>query len=106
MCVGLDEEVAIVVALEIAATGGGDLGQVLSTGMTFRFLLQTLFDEEIVTEDAILKWAEERGEESDESPRVKLFQSKAVQAFLDWVAEESEDEDDSDGDDDDDSEEE
>ena len=101
MCVGLDEEIAIVVALEIAATGGGDLGQVLSTGMTFRFLLQTLFDEEIVTEDAILKWAEERGEESDESPRVKLFQSKPVQEFLDWVAEESEDEDESDGDDDD-----
>jgi hypothetical protein len=106
MSIGLDEEIAIVVALEIAATGPGDLGQVLSTGMTFRFLLQTLFDEEIVTEEAILQWAADRGEESDESPRVKLFKSKPIQDFLDWVAEESED-DDSDGDDeDDDSEEE
>jgi translation initiation factor eIF-2B subunit epsilon len=96
MCIGLDEEMAIVVALEIAAAGGGDLGEVLSTAMTFRFLVQTLFDEEVVTEEAILKWAAERSGESDESPRVKLFQSTPVQEFLEWLAEESDEDDEDD----------
>lgn len=102
MSIGMDEEKAMIAALEKSATGGDDMGEVLSTGMTYRFLLQTLFDEEIVSEEAILAWAVERRAESDDSARVKLFQSKAIQDFLEWVAEESED----DSDDEDESEEE
>jgi translation initiation factor eIF-2B subunit epsilon len=91
MSIGLDEEKAIIVALETSATGDGEMGQVLSTGTTYRFLLQTLFDEEIVSEEAFLSWAAERRGESDDSPRVKLFRSKTIQDFLEWLEEDSED---------------
>jgi translation initiation factor eIF-2B subunit epsilon len=102
MSVGLGEEVAIIKALEQCATGEGEIGEVLSTGMSFRFLLQTLHDEEIVSEDAILMWAASHNESADtKSPTAKLFAAKPVQDFLQWLQEE-ESEDGSDEDEDDD----
>jgi len=96
MSIGLDEEKAIVEALENSATQEGEMGQVLSTGVSFRFLLQTLHDEEIVSEEAILGWAAERRAEAEDSLRAKLFRLKPVQDFLEWLEKETEDEGDSD----------
>lgn len=95
MGVGVDEEKSIISALEVAATGEGAMSNVLSKEPAFRFLLQTLHDEEVVSEEAILSWAAERKEEGEDTPRGKLFQQRPTQDFLEWLEEESEDEEDS-----------
>ena len=100
MSIGLDEEKAIILGLEACATGGGEMGEVLSKGVTFRFFLQVMHDEEVVNEEAVLAWAVERKEEPEDSPRGKIVQAGPVQDFLEWLAEED-DEDDSDEDEDD-----
>mmetsp|Transcript_32702 Transcript_32702/g.54802 ORF Transcript_32702/g.54802 Transcript_32702/m.54802 type:complete len:152 (+) Transcript_32702:23-478(+) len=100
LCVGVAEEVSIIYGLERAAAT--TTCRKLQSGMTFRFVLQTLHDEEVLSEEAILKWAEERKQENDDSPddgdsswsRVKLFHSQPVQDFLEWLEEESEEEED------------
>jgi len=105
MSIGLDEEKSIVLALERCAVGEGDiddeaanreLSEALSTGKSFRLLLQMLHDEEIVSEDAVLAWAADRKEEDGEkdSPRGRLFRLQPVQDFLEWLDEESDDDDD------------
>jgi translation initiation factor eIF-2B subunit epsilon len=96
MSIGLDEEKSIVLALEMAATTGEDVAAtVLSKEPAFRFLLQTLHDEELVSEEAILSWAAERREEAQDTPRGKLFHQQPTQDFLEWLEEESDDEDES-----------
>ena len=94
MSISFDEEKAIIVALERCAEEEGEMGEKLSSSMTFRFLLQTLHDEETVSEEAILSWAEDRREEVD-TVRGKLFHSQPVQDFIEWLQEESDDEDES-----------
>jgi translation initiation factor eIF-2B subunit epsilon len=93
MSIGLDEERSIVNALEMAATDQGPVGETLSREPSFRFLLQTLHEEEVVSEEAILSWAAERREEGDDNPRGKLFRQQPTQDFLEWLEEESEEED-------------
>lgn len=122
LCFGIPEELSILYALENAATvdqiskaSSGDneeaaeqksdttnIAQKLRSGMAFRFVLQTLHSEEVLSEEAILLWAEERREDNDDDPRSKLFLKKSVQDFLEWLEQESEDEDDSDDSDDED----
>jgi len=119
MSIGLDEEKAIVLAVERCATQPGtEMAEYLGTGTSFRFLLQTLHDEEIVSEEAILSWAADRREGgnaadvniaeveagdaengTNKSAAAKLFQLKPVQDFLEWLAEESEEDSDEDDDD-------
>lgn len=99
MSIGMEEEKSIVLALESAATSGGAMGDTLSKPPTFRFLLQTLHDEEIVGEEAILSWAEERRKDDIEQPRAKLFLQQPTQDFLEWLQEESDDDDEEDSDD-------
>jgi translation initiation factor eIF-2B subunit epsilon len=73
------------------------MGQTLSKGMLFRFLLQTLHDKEIVSEEAFGEWAEEhKGETS--SPRAELYTSQKVSDFIEWLQEASEDDSDEDSD--------
>jgi translation initiation factor eIF-2B subunit epsilon len=110
MCIGISEEMAIIHALEMAATGTSSSSDVssrdavaerLQSGMSFRFILQTLHDEEVLSEEAVLQWAAERkkeGESREEasSPRVRLFQMPPVQDFLEWLEEESSDDDEDD----------
>lgn len=99
--IGVDEEKAIVLGLEKAATADSETGEVLSTGRSFRFLLQTLHDEEIVSEDAILSWAEDRRAIDDvESPVAKVFALQPVQDFLEWLAESEDEESDEEDEDD------
>ncbi|KAG6610868.1 translation initiation factor eIF-2B subunit epsilon [Phytophthora cinnamomi] len=72
----------------------------------FRFLLQTVYDLEWVSEDVILEWHEAKQANADEeeaSDAIAAASKKDVQEFIDWL-QESEDEDDDDDDDDDDSE--
>jgi translation initiation factor eIF-2B subunit epsilon len=92
MSIGLDEEKSIVLAAELAATGGGAIGDTLSKEPTFRFLLQTLHDEEVVSEEALLSWATDKRVGDANSPAGRLFFQKPTQDFLQWLEEESEEE--------------
>ena len=98
MSITTEEEKGIVLALERCACEETEMGEVLSSGMSFRFLLTVLEDEEVVSEEAIFAWADERQKEGDDtsSPRGQLFRSKAVQEFLEWLREEESDDDDDD----------
>jgi translation initiation factor eIF-2B subunit epsilon len=82
------------------AIGVGKSALALGTEPAFRFVLQTLHDQEIVNEEAIFDWAAERKEEGTDTPRGKLFFQKPTQDFLEWLEEESDDESES-GDDED-----
>jgi len=103
ICMGSEEEKAIIHALETMALGSGKAADVLGKEPAFRFVLQTLHDKEIVNEVAIFEWAGERREEGqdDSRPRSALFWQQPTQDFLEWL-EESSDEDSSGGSDDDD----
>lgn len=89
LCIGAEEEKAVIVALENAAIGGGEIGEKLSTGPSFRFMLQTLHDDEVIGEEAVLTWASERRTDAntaeEDNPRIKLFESQPVQDFLEWL---------------------
>jgi len=102
ICMGSEEEKAIIHALETMALGSGKAADVLGKEPAFRFVLQTLHDKEIVNEVAIFEWAGERREEGqdDSRPRSALFWQQPTQDFLEWL-EESSDEDSSGGSDDD-----
>ena len=91
-CHGVDEEKSIVMAMEKAAVGGGAIGELLSRAPSFRFILQTLHQEEVVSEEAILAWAVLRREEDPSSAIGTLFFQKPTQDFLEWLQEESESE--------------
>jgi translation initiation factor eIF-2B subunit epsilon len=105
MSIGQDEEKAIILGIERTATDGGGIGEKLSSGNAFRFLLQTIYNEGIVSEEAVLAWSEERKTESStdsSSPRVQLYCRQPVQEFLEWlVAEESSDDEEESNDEDD-----
>jgi translation initiation factor eIF-2B subunit epsilon len=91
ICIGSDEEKAIIHSLELMAlgqVGGSKFVSILGTEPAFRFVLQTLHDQEIVNEDAIFDWAFERKDESKDSPLGRLFWQKPNQDFLEWLEEE------------------
>ena len=98
MCISIEEEISILIALENAAVGGGDVGNVLSKAPSFRFLLQTLYDMDIVSEDAITEWSQKRIEDfkTEDSDKKALFFQEATQTFLQWLEEDSESDSDSD----------
>lgn len=100
ICMGMEEEKAIIYALETMALGPveGKAASALMQEPAFRFVLQTLHDQEIVNEEAIFAWASERRGEGKDSPLGSLFWQKPTQDFLEWL-----DEDESSGEDDDDS---
>ena len=103
ICMGSEEEKAIIHALETMAIGSGKAAEVLGKEPAFRFVLQTLHDKEIVNEVAIFEWAGERKEEGQDAPRSILFWQKPTQDFLEWLEESSDDDSSSDGSDDEDS---
>jgi translation initiation factor eIF-2B subunit epsilon len=98
--IGLDEEVAMVQAWQRTALQVDDTNEAvrhkLTTGMAFRLLLQTLHDQDIVSEEAILSWAQA----NRNGEGAILVNLPPIQDFLEWL------EDDSDEDSDDDEEEE
>jgi translation initiation factor eIF-2B subunit epsilon len=87
-CHSVEEERSIISAIETAAMSEGTVGKILSKEPSFRFILQTLHDEEIVSEEAILSWASMRKSDLD-GPQQKLFQQKATQEFLEWLEDDS-----------------
>lgn len=91
MSIGTTEEKEIVVALEKFVLQHNSSIDV----KRFRLLLQTLHDEEIVSEEAVLAWADARAADTDPK-RKELFESPPVQDFLTWLREEADEEDDSD----------
>ncbi len=99
LCFGLEEEVSVIKTIEKLATSGGTIGNILSREPSFRFMLQTLHGEDIISDEAVLSWANLRREESKDTVVGKLFNQKHTQEFLEWIEEESSD-DDSDDDDD------
>ncbi|EJK69460.1 hypothetical protein THAOC_09281 [Thalassiosira oceanica] len=95
ICMGPEEEGAVIRALESAGTSGtGAASAALSAEPAFRFALQTLNDMDVVGDAAILSWAEERrGETDDDGPVGRLFRQKHTQDFLEWLEEDSDDDD-------------
>ena len=91
-CRGLNEEKVIVMTVEEAAIGGDVIGEMLSRAPSFRLILQILHQEEVVSEEAILAWAESRREEDPTSAIGKLFLQQPTQDLLEWLQEESESE--------------
>ena len=68
LCHGEEEEVGLIKTLEGVATKvDGVMGRVMGEEPAFRLLLQVLYDEEVVSEEAVLRWAEERRGESDKT---------------------------------------
>lgn len=63
----------------------------------FRFLLQTLYDLDILSEDAIGIWREKRSAGEGSEALLAMFNDQTVQDFLEWI-DESEEEDSSDED--------
>lgn len=99
IAMGTEEEKAIIYALEILALGTGKAATALGTEPAFRFVLQTLHDQEIVNEEAIFEWAGERKDDGSDTSRGKLFLQKPTQDFLEWLEDESDDESGSEDDD-------
>ena len=89
--------------METAAVGGGTIGAVLGNAPAFRFILQTLHQEEVVSEESILAWATSRREGDHTSAVGKLFLQQPTQEFIEWLQDESESESESGSDDDDES---
>jgi translation initiation factor eIF-2B subunit epsilon len=89
-CHGLEEEKSIIMAMETAAVNGGTIGDVLGKAPSFRFILQTLHQEEVVGEEAILAWAGSRREGDPTSAVGKLFHQEPTQEFIEWLQDESE----------------
>jgi translation initiation factor eIF-2B subunit epsilon len=99
MSIGLDEEIAVIHALEMAATASTDsmekhilapIAEKLQSGLAFRFVLQTMHDVDVLSEEAILNWAFDRRDETekdDSSARALLFRSQPIQEFLKWLEE-------------------
>jgi hypothetical protein len=69
----------------------------LATNGGFRFLLQTLYDSDLLSDEVILFWAEKREAGEGGVGAQKLFAQDNVKEFLEWL-QESEEEDDSDED--------
>lgn len=75
---------------------------------SFRFILQILYDSELVSDEALLKWISLRehlcrfiDDSSNNKEIVKLFQEETVQQFVQWVKQIDEDDDDEEEEDDD-----
>ena len=68
---------------------GSTSSSVLGKEPTFRFVLQTLHDQEIVNEEAIFEWASERKEEGKDTPLGMLFWQQPTQDFLEWLDDDS-----------------
>ena len=82
-------------ALVAAVEGGGATAAAASAA--FAQLLQLLYIEDVLSEEAVLAWADEK-EGADEKDRAYLAKA---QAFVDWLREEEEDEDEDEDEDDD-----
>ena len=59
-------------------------------GGGFRFLLQTLYDDEVLSEGVLLLWAEKRAAGEGGETALELFNQKSTQDFLDWLNEDEE----------------
>jgi len=97
LCHTVEEEKSVIIAVETAATGGGVIGDIVGKEPAFRFILQTLHSEEIVSEEAIISWAALRRDGNPESSQGKLFLQTPTQEFLAWIEEDSESDSDSSG---------
>ena len=70
----------------------------------FRFLLQTLYEADLLSDDVILLWADKRRAGEGSAGGLELFEQKTTQDFLEWLAESSGEDESSEEEDDDDEE--
>ncbi|OWZ21160.1 Translation initiation factor eIF-2B subunit epsilon [Phytophthora megakarya] len=90
-----EDQVAIVDALEGYCTSPVERRALWLP--LFRFLLQTVYDLEWVSEDVILEWHEAKQASTDEDEDTLAAASKKdVQEFIDWLQESDDDDDDDD----------
>jgi len=104
LCVDSQDQLVMIKAVEdyvLKSTSNEKLVPV------FRFILQISYDMELISEEILLQWIEQRreNEESDNPKLTKLFNHPQTQEFVMWLEEEEEDEsdDEEESDDDDDS---
>jgi NDP-sugar pyrophosphorylase family protein len=96
-----EDQVELLLTLEEYCAGGGAFRGALAAGASaaaagaFAQLLQLLYKEDVLSEDAVLAWADEK-EGADERDRVYLAKA---QPFVDWLREDEEDEDEEEDDD-------
>ena len=58
----------------------------------FRFVLQIIYDVELVSDDGILRWIQIRESKSSSSEDVhRLFDDESVQQFVQWVKQDEDD---------------
>ena len=85
------DELGVIEVLEEAALDSG--GEATWKGV-FRFALQLLLQMEVLTDEGLELWIEERRAMDAARPEAALFATEDVQAFVEWLEDE---EDDSDG---------
>lgn len=85
------DELGVIEVLEEAALDSG--GEATWKGV-FRFALQLLLQMEVLTDEGLELWIEERRAMDAARPEAALFANEDVQAFVEWLEDE---EDDSDG---------
>jgi translation initiation factor eIF-2B subunit epsilon len=81
------DQVAMICALERGAVTSDKIAPI------FRFALQLLYDMELVTEDAVLDWAEMRRSGEGGLSEIALFNNPKMQEFIEWLEEEDEEDD-------------
>jgi len=65
----------------------------------FRYIIQVMYDSDLLSEASILKWINSR-KNSNDIMKMRLFNEQAVQEFVDWI--QNDEDDDEDGDEDED----
>lgn len=89
------------VALNVEGREGLTSGAGVAFYGVFRMMLQVLNDSELLSEEVLNEWIEERQGCEDTSEGVgKLFNEPSVQEFVEWLQEDSEEDDDDDEDED------
>jgi len=94
LMMSMEEEKSVMLAIESAAMSDeGVIGPVIRRDLFLRVILQTLFDEDVISKNAILEWASMRQAERPDSSQALLFTQKRTQEFLQWLEEDDSDSD-------------
>jgi len=97
------DEVQVILSLEEAVLRPDEHSSFLQP--LFGFMLQILYDEDLISEEAVLRWIALRdGTEDDKIPvdKQRLFNEPVVLKFVEWIQKDEEDDDENDDEEDDD----
>lgn len=97
--------ICVIECIEKEATRAPTTGNENVLYPSFRFIIQIVYDSELVSDEATLKWIylrEQLCRFTDDSNKeiLKLFQEESVQQFVQWVKQIDEDDEEEDDEDD------